>query len=172
LRPSRIQEVPVRKRIPAVFAVLLASCIVELDTGHTQSEDPWVGTWKVNLEKSTFSPGPKPTNPTTVKVESSAGGVKITMDGMTAEGKPFHTETVAGFDGKDNPVKGANRPNTTVAYKRIDDRTLESQSKIDGKPTTTVKISVSPDGKTLTATVTGKNADGQAVNSVIVHDKQ
>jgi hypothetical protein len=25
-----------------------------------QSADPWVGTWKVNLEKSKYSPGPPP----------------------------------------------------------------------------------------------------------------
>ena len=56
--------------------------------------------------------------------------------------------------------------------KRIDSRTFESLTKIDGKPTTTARVSVSADGKTLTATVTGKNADGQAVNHVIGHDKQ
>ena len=160
-----------QKRIPAVFAALLASCIVS-STGRTQSQDPWVGTWKVNLEKSTYSPGPKPTTATIIKIEPSADGIKTTFDGMTAEGKPFHTEAVAAFDGKDNPVKGARLPNSTVAYKRIDGRTLEALSKIDGKPTTTAKVSVSADGKTMTATITGKNADGQAVNNVIVHDKQ
>ena len=160
-----------QKRIPAVFAALLASCIVS-STGQTQSQDPWVGTWKVNLEKSTFSPGPKPTSPGTVKIESPAGGIKVTIDGMTAEGKPFHTEVVGAFDGKDNPVKGADSPSATAAYKRIDSRTYEATGKVDGKPTTTNRVSISADGKTLTATITGKNADGQAVNNVIVADKQ
>ena len=160
-----------QKRIPAVFAALLASCIVS-STGRTQSQDPWVGTWKVNLEKSTYSPDPKPTTPTIIKLESSGDGMKSTFDGMTSEGKPFHTEAVGAFDGKDNPVKGARFPNTTVAYKRIDGRTFEAQTKIDGKPMTTARVSISADGKMLTATITGKNADGQAVNNVIVHDKQ
>lgn len=161
-----------QKRAAVVFVVVVMAALVRTVTLSAQSADPWIGTWKVNLEKSTYSPGPKPTTATIIKIEPSADGIKTTFDGMTPEGKPFHTEAVAGFDGKDNPVKGARLPNSTVAYKRIDGRTLEALSKIDGKPTTTAKVSVSADGKTLTATITGKNADGQAVNNVIVHDKQ
>jgi hypothetical protein len=146
--------------------------LVRTVTPSAQAADPWIGTWKTNLEKSTYSPGPKPTSPTTIKLESSADGMKSTFDGMTGEGKPFHTEAVGAFDGKDNPVKGARLPNTTVAYKRIDARTYEAATKIDGKPTTTARVSVSTDGKTMTATVTGKNAEGQSVKNVIVHDKQ
>ena len=127
---------------------------------------------KVNLEKSTYSPVPKRTTATIIKHESSGDGMKTTFDGMSPEGKPFHTESATAFDGKDNPVKGARFPNTTVATKRIDGRTFEAQTKIDGKATTTARVSVSADGKTMTATVTGKNRDGQAVNHVIVYDKQ
>jgi hypothetical protein len=58
-----------------VFIALLASCIVS-STGQTPSADPWIGTWKVNLEKSTYSPGPKPTSVTTIKLEPSAEGMK------------------------------------------------------------------------------------------------
>ena len=137
-----------------------------------QSADPWVGTWKVNLAKSTFSPGPKPTVAATIKVESAAGGIKVTTDGVNPQGQPAHTETMGQFDGKDNPVKGAPQPNTTQAYKRVDGRTLEVAAKVDGKPTTMTRIVISADGKTRTATVTGKNAQGQAVNTVVVSDRQ
>jgi hypothetical protein len=160
-----------QKRAAAVFVVVITA-VVSTVTLKVQSADPWVGTWKVNLEKSKYSPGPSPKTPTTIKLESSGEGIKSTFDGMTPEGKPFHTEAVGAFDGKDNPVKGARFPNTTVAYKRIDGRTLEATTKIDGKPTTTARVSISADGKTMTATITGKNPDGQAVNNVIVHDKQ
>jgi hypothetical protein len=34
------------------------------------------------------------------------------------------------------------------------------------------RIAISPDGKTLTATQTGTNAQGQAVKNVIVAEKQ
>ena len=44
--------------------------------------------------------------------------------------------------------------------------------KVDGKPTVTTRVVVSADGKTLTATQTGKSAQGQDVKNVIVAVKQ
>ena len=150
-----------QKRI-AVVVVTLAAVLVVGSIARTQSSDPWIGTWKFNLEKSTFSPGPKPTVAATVKIEPSAGGIKTTLDGTTPEGQPTHKETVGSFDGKDNPVKGALGPNSTNAFKRIDDRTFELMGKIDGKPAVTTRVAVSADGKTMTATQTGTNAQGQS----------
>jgi hypothetical protein len=161
----------VQKRI-AVVLVTVSAVLVVSSIARTQSSDPWIGTWKVNLEKSTYSPGPKPTVAATVKIEPSGDGIKSTIDATNPEGKPTHTETVARFDGKDNPVKGAQAPNTTNALKRIDDRTFEVMGKIDGKPSVTTRVAVAADGKTMTATQTGTNAQGQSVNNVIVLDKQ
>ena len=130
--------------------------------------------WNVESQsgESTYSPGPTPTVAATVKIEPSAGGMKTTIDATSAEGKPTQTESVARFDGKDYPVKGAQAPNTTNALKRIDDRTFEVMGKIDGKPALTTRDAVAADGKTMTATQTGTNAQGQSVKNVIVLNKQ
>jgi hypothetical protein len=161
----------VQKRI-AIVVVALAAVLVASSIARTQSKDPWIGTWKVNLEKSTYSPGPPPTVAATVKIEPSEGGIKTTIDGTNAQGQPTHTETVARFDGKDNPVTGAQAPNTTNALKRIDDRTFEVIGKVDGKPGVTTRVAVAADGKTMTATQSGTNAQGQSVNNSIVMNKQ
>jgi len=137
-----------------------------------QSAEPWLGTWKINLAKSTYSPGPKPTTAGTIKQESAQGGFKTTIDGLNAQGKPVHTERSWKFDGKDYPVKGAPAPNTTESYRRIDGRTFEITQKINGKVTTTNRVVTSPDGKTGSATITGTNAQGQTVNNVIFMEKQ
>ena len=160
-----------QKRIAMVVLVVTA-VLVGGSIARTQSSDAWIGTWKVNLEKSTYNPGPKPTVALTLKVEPSAAGVNITGDGRNAEGQPTHMEIVGTFDGKDNPVKGASTPNLTNAVKRIDDRTLEVVGKIDNKPEVTSRVVVSADGKTMTITQTGQNAKAQTVNNVIVADKQ
>jgi hypothetical protein len=101
------------------------------------------------------------------EIERSGSGMKTTIDVTTSEGKPSHTETEWTFDGKDHPVKGASAPNATAAYKRIDDRTFEVTSKVDGKPTTTTRVAISPDGKTMTATQRGKNAQGESVAPLV-----
>ena len=159
------------KGFVAIFLALAAT--LASTTTAAQSSDPWIGTWKVNLSKSTYSPGPKPTAPTTVKLESSpGGGLKTTIDGVDPKGQPTHTETVGMLDGKDNPVKGSPVPNSTTALKRIDSRTLEAVNKVDGKTITTTKVVVSADGRTLTATQTGTTPQGEKVMNVIVADKQ
>ena len=139
---------------------------------RTQSNAAWIGTWKVNLAKSTYSPGPKPTVAGTVKIEASAGGLKTTIDGANAQGQPTHTESIAQFDSKDYPVQGAAVPNSTTALKRIAGRSFEATGKVDGKVTVVTRVVISADGKTLTATQTGKNAQGAAVKNVIVAERQ
>ena len=139
---------------------------------YAQAPDPWIGTWKVNLAKSTFNPGPKPTVAGTIKTEASAGGIKTTIDGVNAQGQPTRTDTVAKFDGKDNPVEGAPVPNSTTALMRIDGRTFEATGKVDGKVTVVTRVAISADGKTLTATQAGKTAQGAAVNNIIVAGRQ
>jgi len=102
------------KRIRFIVALTAVAFSVLSFPAAAQSADPWLGTWKVNLAKSTYSPGPKPTTAATVKIEPWQGGMKTTIDATNAQGQPTHTETIGKFDGKDNPVSGAAAPNTTT----------------------------------------------------------
>ena len=96
----------------------------------------------------------------------------MTFDAMMPDGKPFHSNVVGAFDGKDYPVKADPAVNMTTAFKRIDDRTFETRNKMDGKPTTTGRIVISPDGGIWTATIKGTNEEGQTIDNVIVAEKQ
>jgi hypothetical protein len=130
-----------------------------------------VGTWKLNLAKSKYSPGPAPKSQT-LKIEAwGEDGVKYTADGVGADGKPTHAEFQAKYDGKDYAFKG-NPDADTLAYKRIDANTLEATLKMKGKPTITAKAMVSKDGKTRTVTQMGKNAQGQSIDITSVYEKQ
>jgi hypothetical protein len=133
--------------------------------------DTNLGTWKLNLAKSNYSPGPAPKSQT-LKIEAwGDDGVKYTADGFGADGKPTHTEFQAKYDGKDYPFKG-NPDADVLSYKRIDANTLEATTTLKGKNATAVKVVVSADGKTRTVTQTGTNAQGQALNVSSVYEKQ
>lgn len=140
-----------------------------------QSADPWIGTWKLNLAKSKFDPGPPPRS-NTVKIAAVAdGSQKQTFDGVNAQGQTFHSERVTTFDGADVLLQAVSPPSTaltTNAFKRLGDRSFQVTVKADGKVTSTSRIVVSPDGRTLTQTTTGTNAQGQAINNTAVWDKQ
>jgi hypothetical protein len=129
-------------------------------TVAAQSPDRLVGTWKVNIAKSTF-PGAPPKNQTSKWEALPDGQLKNINDAVDAKGQSSHNEIIVKFDGTDLPLKGAAVP-TTRAYKRIDARTFEYVQKINGKVTSTSRSVMSPDGKTRTFTTTGTNAQAAA----------
>ena len=163
------------KRGVLVGGLAVACMLVATPVVLGQATDPWIGTWKLNLAKSTYSPGPPPKS-NTLKIEVVAGGLqKHTFDGLNAQGQPTHSERLAKFDSTDVPVQAVQPPSQAVAtnaFRRLDARSFEVVGKSDGKVAGTNRIVISPDGKTMTVTVVGTDAQGQKVNSTIVYDRQ
>ena len=135
------------------------------------ADDPQLGTWKVNLAKSKFSPGPAPKSQILKWEAAGTNGTKSTSEIVDAQGKTMKGGYTATYDGKDAPWAG-NPDADTISLKRIDPSTVEATWKKAGKVTNTSRRVVSPDGKTMTVTQKGTDAKGQAVNNVIVLDKQ
>ena len=138
--------------------------------GIAQAADNQAGTWKLNLAKSKFSPGPA-WKDATLTIESQADGLKFTIHSTDAEGKTMHVELSPKYDGKDYPMTG-NPDADMISMKKIDDNTIETVNKKGGKSMYTVRSVVSKDGKTRTSTYKGTNAKGQKMNNTIVYDKQ
>ena len=134
------------------------------------SENPRIGTWKINLAKSTFNLDPAPKS-YTLKQEPWEDGIKGTADMVDAQGNNVHAEVALKHDGKDYPVKGAPLVDT-ISEKRIDERTFEGIWKKDGKVAFTVKMVISADGKMMTITRTGTNAQGRIASNVMLLEKR
>jgi hypothetical protein len=149
---------------------LAACCAIVLSSSVALAADNWLGTWKLNTAKSKFSPGPGPKS-LTLKFEATADGIKLTSDGVNAEGNPTHGEYVSKFDGQDVPWEG-NPDADTASAKKIDDNSYENIWKKDGKTTITAKVVVSNKGKTFTSTQTGTDSKGRSVNNTVVYDRQ
>jgi hypothetical protein len=149
---------------------LAACCAIALSGSVLLAAENWLGTWKLNVAKSKYSPGPAPKS-LTLKFEATADGIKLTSDGVNAKGEPTHGEYVSKFDGTDVPWEG--NPDADMASaKKIDDNNYENVWKKDGKTTITAKVVVSKSGKTLTTTLEGTNAKGETVKNVAVYDRQ
>jgi hypothetical protein len=152
-----------------LLAIMVVVSVLVLGS-IAQAADNHVGTWKINVDKSKWSPGPAPKEGT-LTIESQPDGLKFTIHGTDAEGKAVHMEFSPKYDGKDYPATGM--PNAdTISMNKIDDYTIETVSKKGGKPVMTTTSVVSKDGKTRTSTQKGRNAKGEDVNNTIVYDKQ
>ena len=151
------------------FAIVMMLTALTLFVA-TAGADQLSGTWSMNAEKSTYSPGPSPKN-LTVVIESDENNYKVDATGTDGDGKPIHVQYRAKFDGKDYPATGIANADT-VSVKRIDANTVETLQKKDGKVVMTVTTKVSADGKTRTSTWRGKNAEGKDVHNVVIFDKK
>jgi hypothetical protein len=148
------------------IALTIATCFAALTLSFAS---PQMGTWKLNDAKSKFPPKAAKNN--TVVYEAAGDNIKVTVDGVDADGKATHNEWTGKFDGKDYPLMGDPAADTR-AYKKIGDNKLELTNKKDGKVTATGTIVVSADGKTRTVTVSATSAEGKKVHYTAVYDKQ
>ena len=157
----------VRTRQALLFtAIAIMFAVAFGATAHAQA----VGTWKLNLAKSKYQQGQAPKSATLV-YEPAGAAIKVTVDQVLAEGPAIHYAYTANYDGKDVPVVG--NPNADMAARtRVNASTTKLVNKKAGQILSTVTLVVSPDGKTLTITTTGKDAKGQNADSVAVYDKQ
>ena len=135
-----------------------------------QAADPFTGTWKLNVAKSSYDPGPAPKS-ATVTIATSGQGRKVSSKGVDAQGKPTGTAYTANFDGKDYPITGS-QDYDMVSVKRIDANTVESTRKKGSKVVQNLTSVVAKDGKSYTSTTTGTNAKGEKIHNVAVYDKQ
>ena len=150
-------------------AIVFGVCVLFVGVAVCFAADANMGTWKLNEAKSKLSPGAGKNH--TVVYAAAGDNVKVTVDGVSADGKPSHNEWTGKFDGKDYAVTGD--PTSDMrSYKRIDANTLEITIKKDKKVTGSGRIVVSADGKSRTVTTSGTDAKGNKVSSSSVYDKQ
>jgi hypothetical protein len=151
---------------PAAVFVLLSAI------GLRGQGNPMIGTWKLNLAKSTFSPGPAPTSQTTT-IEIVGEGIKHTTAGVAADGSAIGYSYTTTVDGKYEPIQGKGPSGADrIAVKHIDRSTTEATYKKDGKVVQTSRTVVSKDGSVRTVTSDGVNQRGQATHTVTVYDRQ
>jgi imidazolonepropionase-like amidohydrolase len=151
------------KTVRSVSATQAAASPTQAATSAKQPTDPQAGTWKMNLEKSTFvAGGPHPTGETVVN-EAVEGGLKVVSSGGF--------QYTAKYDGKDYPMTGSSAADGVV-LRRIDANTIETIRKKNGTVVTSNITFISTDGKTRSNVFQGKNAKGEPITWLAVFDKQ
>jgi hypothetical protein len=156
------------RRLAFVVVMLLLTAIAV--TSARAADDPAVGTWKVNLAKSKYNPGPAPQSSTaTITIEKDTE--TFASDIVDASGAASHSSFTAKLDGTDSPVTG-NPYGDTISVKRSSPTHYTATIKKGGAVTMTVQIVVAADGKSRTATYHGVNAKGQKEHDVLFYDKQ
>src|SRR5437660_11908562 len=109
------------------FLALAITTVAALGADNT------IGTWKLNIEKSKYSPAPMPLKSLTVTRESSDGGVKVTAMGEQTNGTAINGNYTAKYDGQAVQVTG-DLPYDTIPIKQVNANTLTEARKKPGGP--------------------------------------
>jgi hypothetical protein len=170
------EECPMKRLLVIAFIALALPCLAfgqaqtPTKPPTAQAPDPMVGTWELNLAKSTFTSGAPPKSSTRT-FEAVPNGYRFVNRGVDAAGKPVLSQWTAYFDGKDYPLTGS-PDSDTISIKRIDGFTGESIQKKAGKVVYRNRRVISPDGKVFTLTVEGTDTQGKAFTNVLVFDRR
>lgn len=168
-----------RKLIVAgiLFAIGCASLLAQPPVG----QNPIVGTWRLNLDKSKFESGPPPKSQTRQYSQRDDGFIVANIWTINAQGNPTFTQTVSKYDGKEYgqynqttletfQATGAKTGNTQ-SFTMVDAYTVDITNKVDGRVAATTTRTVSQDGKTMTHVVKGTNAQGKPYANVLIFDR-
>jgi hypothetical protein len=154
--------------------IILTLALLGTAVGLMAADDPFVATWKLNLSKSKYNPGPPPKDSNRyMKFEpASNGALKLTISTVDAAGKTHSEVRMETYDGKPHPVEADPNVADAASEKRIDAYTQEIQNWRKGKVAVRLTRTVSKDGKTLTLKAKGSYENGQTFDDVRVYDRQ
>ncbi len=131
-----------KRTLIAIACLFLTPIALPQSTSNASA----VGTWKLNLEKST---NPTKLKSQTVKItEDSPTSLKYTVTGVDANGKPIHLRYDGAPDGQPHPIVGSPTA-SAVAYTR-NGNDVQATWTLKNGGTSTQDIKLSDDGTTIT----------------------
>jgi hypothetical protein len=151
--------------ITVLFAIAVSPLLAQ--------SNPLLGTWKLNVAKSTSDPSMPTPKSLTRTVMAHGDSVMYMMEGVAADGKAISYSFTVKYDGKDYPTTGTMPGGADmISIKRVDANNYEAILKKAGKAVGTSKVVISADGKTTTLTAKITDASGKSATAVSVYDKQ
>jgi hypothetical protein len=160
-------------------ALLLGSAPAAAQThspGPSPGADLFVGTWVLNVGKSTYKNQPAPRSGMRTFDYERDGLILCTAHAVSETSNTSFVHYLFTLDGREyEEVTRESRPGRTptfVSARKIDERNIEVLFKREGKVIIKHEWRISGDGREFIVTRTATNAQGQPTHSVAVYEKQ
>ena len=152
-------------RVDALIALVLATAVVAV--AQAEHITQFTGTWKLNVTKSQFHPGPPFKRFTLTFTADGTRRLDLTdADGQTLEA------SLPWSDGKAVSVKANRGFENVTAVSQIHGKTLNDTWRQKGQVIEKVDGTLSPDGRTLTITVDGTPGQGHTFHNRLTFERQ
>ena len=145
-----------------LVTISLLLSVTVLAWGAEKSARPSaVGTWKLDVAKSSFGNMPTPKAEQLVVTTDTRDALKWLLVGAEADGKTYASSYDGPIDGKEHPLKSS-EAGSMIAYTRTGSGVLHWLVKDDkGAVVETALAALSPDGKTMTIKGTANSPRGE-----------
>jgi hypothetical protein len=159
-------EAGLREHLPLFSELALLFGAAVVFGAQTEHITPFTGTWKLNVAKSRFHPGPAFQSFT---LTFTSDGTRK-LDLIRGDGQPFKA-SLPWSDGKEVVPVTQGMANTKVVS-QIRGNTVDDTWKQNGKVIEKVHGVVSPDRRTLRITVEGPDGQGGTFHNRLTFEKQ
>src|SRR5689334_19733040 len=152
----------------ARLIVCTAAAGIALAQSGGQKADPFTGSWKLNVTKSTMS-GSTASRSETVTYNHVNGEEIYSADAVTIKGEAEHTDYRGKYDGPYGTIKitidGKVTSEGPLQLRQLDPRTrLRISMSKEGTLQGIIVRRLSDDGKTITSSILSFDKDGRIVN--------
>ena len=159
--------------VPVLVLVVLAAAAaaprsLEAQSASARNDDLVIGTWHLDVAKSTYSPGPGPISETRTYTRGP-NGLEGTIRRRFAGGRSERIEYVAEYD-REYPVTGT-EDYDHILLKRVDARTAEAVLMHAGRVYGTARRAIAESGKTMTITFQQEGTSGRLVKTSAFYEK-
>jgi hypothetical protein len=154
-----------------LVAVLFFSCAIAFSQKKTHADtNPWSGTFKLDVSKSTIS-GPVPQEETVTITSATKDSIKYTIAGKDAQGNSY-TMTYEGAVGTPQPQMMEGKEIAKITYQMPSSHELTSDARGSDGSTGTGTITLSKNNKTITVQEHAKDPQGTERDITMVYLRQ
>ena len=162
-----------RSMILALSLCLLLPMSALSQTSPAQS-NPLLGSWTLNVAKSSVDYAPLPREELRTYWVTSANEMVFSVEGTDGTGIPYAYGSTAAVDGREYPMPGTGTRNggDTVSWTLVDANTIDAVVWKLGEVVNRARLQVSDDGMVLTITENGTGPDGMPTHGLRIYDRQ
>jgi len=156
------------KNLAAILTVFLVS-----STAFGQNENPFVGTWDIDLLASDFGGAQAPENMSRTYAELGNDSFMYLVATVSPDGEIGGSSATYRYDQNRYLIASITANNqATIAYRKINDRTVEYTVRIGEQITQIGAKTISPDGRVLRIAIQFPASQGEQGNQILAFNRR
>ena len=136
-----------------------------------QSENPFIGTWDIDLRESDFGSATPPRNMSRTYADLGDGRYMYLVVTINEQGQLSGSSASYSYDGEQYPIASLDQNQAArISYRKINDATVEYTIRVDGEVTQIGAKFISPNYQRLTISIQFPNSD--QANQILVFNRR